>query len=91
MTSDNKDSRNGLRQALDARIVESLSELSELRGELRATLRAIDDKIDRLLDLHERVDRNTVAIARPKTIAALVAAGVATLVTWVKEWFFGGR
>jgi len=91
MTRDSSDDRNGLRRALDARIVESLSELAELRGELRASLRAIEDKINRLLDLHEQVDRNTVAIARLKTIAALVAAGVATLVTWLKDWFFGSK
>lgn len=91
MPDSTRNDSNGLRRALDTRIVSSLSELSELRGELRASLQAINEKIDHLLDLHEKVDQNSMAIARLKTLAALLAAGVAFVVSALKEWLFGVR
>ena len=91
MAEQKKGNSNGLRRALDERIVESLTDLAELRGEFHSWLRGINEKIDRLLVLQEKVERNSVAIARLKTVAALLAAGVAFVVSCLKSWLFGGR
>ena len=82
---------NGLRRALDVEIVQNLLEVAELRGEMRASLQAINDKIDRLLALQEKVERNSQAITRLKTIWSFVAAGIALLVTALKDWLFGQK
>ena len=82
---------NGLRKALDVEIVQNLLEVAELRGEMRASLQAINDKIDRLLALQEKVERNSQAIARLKTTWSIVAAGIALVVTALKDWLFGHK
>ena len=82
---------NGLRRALDVEIVQNLLEVAELRGEMRASLQAINGKIDRLLALQEKVERNSQAIARLKTIWPLVAAGIAPVVAALKDWLFGQK
>jgi type VI protein secretion system component VasF len=82
---------NGLRRALDVEIVQNLLEVAELRGEMRASLQAINDKIDRLLALQEKVDRNSQAIARLKTIWSFVAAGIALVVAALRDWLFGQK
>jgi type VI protein secretion system component VasF len=82
---------NGLRRGLDVEIVQNLLEVAELRGEMRASLQAINDKIDRLLALQEKVERNAQAIARLKTIWSFVAAGIALVVAALKDWLFGQK
>ena len=82
---------NGLRRALDVEIVQNLLEVAELRGEMRASLQAINDKIDRLLAIQEKVERNSQAITRLKTIWSFVAAGIALVVAVLKDWLFGQR
>ena len=82
---------NGLRRALDVEIVQNLLEVAELRGEMRASLQALNDKIDRLLALQEKVERNSQAITRLKTIWSFVAAGIALVVAVLKDWLFGQR
>ena len=82
---------NGLRRALDVEIVQNLLEVAELRGEMRASLQAINDKIDRLLALQEKVERNSQAIARLKTVWSFVAAGIAFVAAALKDWVFGPR
>ena len=82
---------NGLRKALDVEIVQNLLEVAELRGEMRASLKALNDKIDRLLALQAKVERNSQAIARLKTIWSLIAAGIALVVAVLKDWLFGQR
>ena len=82
---------NGLRRALDVEIVQNLLEVAELRGEMRASLQAINDKIDRLLALQEKVDRNSQAIVRLKTVWSFVAAGIALIVAVLKDWLFGHK
>jgi len=79
---------NGLRKALDVEIVQNLLEVAELRGEMRASLQAIHEKIDRLLALQAKVDEHSQAITRLKTIWSLVAAGVAFLVASLRDWLF---
>ena len=79
---------NGLRRALDIEIVQNLLDVAELRGEMRASLRAINDKIDRLVALQEKVERNSQAITRLKTIWSFVVAGIALLVAALKDWLF---
>ena len=56
-----------------------------------ASLQAINEKIDRLLALQDKVERNSQAIARPKTIWSLVAADIAFLAATLKDWLFGSR
>ena len=68
---------NGLRRAPDAEIVQNLLKVAELRGEMRASLQAINDRIDRLLALRQKVDEHSQAITRLKTIWSFVAAGIA--------------
>ena len=82
---------NGLRRALDVEIVQNLLEVAELRGEMRASLHAIHEKIDRLLALQAKVDEHSQAITRLKTIWSLVAAGIAFLAAMLKDWLFGSK
>jgi len=84
-------SDNGLRKALDVEIVQNLLEVAELRGEMRASLQAINEKIDRLLALQAKVDEHSQAITRLKTIWSLVAAGIAFLAAVLKDWLFGQK
>ena len=57
--------------------MEILLGVAELRGELRASLQALNELVDRLLALQEKVDANAQAIAKMKTIWTFVAAGIA--------------
>ena len=82
---------NGLRKALDVETVQNLLEVAELRGEMRASLQAINDKIDRLLALQEKVERNAQAIVRLKTVWSFVAAGIALVVAALRDWVFGQK
>ena len=58
---------------------------------MRASLQVINDTIDRLLALQERVERNPQAIARLKTTWPFVAARIAFLVAALKDEVFGSR
>ena len=91
MTAEKKNPENGLRRALDIQLVENLMEVAELRGEMRSSLQSLNEKIDRLLALQEKVERNSQAITRLKTIWSFVAAGIALLVTALKDWLFGQK
>jgi len=82
---------NGLRRALDVEIVQNLLEVAELRGEMRASLQAINEKIDRLLALQAKVDEHSQAITRLKTIWSFVAAGIAFLAAALRDWLFGQK
>jgi len=79
---------NGLRKALDIEIVQNLLEVAELRGEMRASLQAIHEKIDRLLALQAKVDEHSQAITRLKTIWCVAAAGIAFLAATLRDWLF---
>jgi len=81
--------RRNLRRPLEADMVQNLLDVAELRGEMRASRQAINDRIDRLLALQEKVERNSQAIARLKTIWSFVAAGIAFLAATLKDWLFG--
>ena len=91
MTAEKKNPENGLRRALDVQLVENLMEVAELRGEMRSSLQSLNEKIDRLLALQEKVERNSQAITRLKTIWSFVAAGIALVVAVLKDWLFGQR
>ena len=92
---------NGLRRALDVEIVQDLLEITELRGDLsaiarrqagmRASLQALNDKIDRPLALQAEVDEHSQGITRVKTIWSLVAAGIALVVATLKDWLLGQK
>jgi len=82
---------NGLRKALDVELVQNLLQVAELRGEMRASLQAINEKIDRFLALQEKVERNAQAIVRLKTIWSFVVAGIALVAAAMKDWLFGQR
>ena len=58
---------------------------------MRASLQALNDGIDRLLTLQEKVERSSQPIARLKTIWSAVYAGMAFLATMLKDWLFGQR
>ena len=47
--------------------------------------------LDRLLALQDKVERNSQAIVRLKTIWSFVAAGIALVVAALKDWLFGQR
>jgi len=92
MTNPRKPSpENGLRKALDVQLVENLLDVAELRGELRASLQALNEKVDRLLAMQEKVDANAQAIAKLKTVWTFVAAGIAFTVAVLKDWLFGQK
>ena len=79
---------NGLRKALDVEIVQNLLEVAELRGEMRASLQAFNEKIDRLLALQAKVDEHSQAITRLKTIWSVAAAGIAFFAATLRDWLF---
>ena len=58
---------------------------------MRASLQAINEKIDRLLALRQKVDEHSQAITRLKTIWSLAAAGIAFLAATLKDWLFGQK
>lgn len=91
MSEQRKPPENGLRKALDVQLVENLMQVAELRGEMRASLRSVNEKLDRLLCLQEKVERNSQAIVRLKTVWCFVAAGIAFLAAALKDWLFGQR
>ncbi|NQT51494.1 hypothetical protein HQ576_05560 [bacterium] len=51
-------------------------------------LHALNEKIDRLLALQEKVERNSQAITHLKTIWSFVAADIAPVVALLKDWLF---
>lgn len=61
------------------------------QAEMRASLHAIHEKIDRLLALQAKVDEHSQAITRLKTIWSLVAAGIAFIVAALKDWLLGQK
>ncbi len=79
---------NGLREALNQKLVENLSEVAELKGELKSSLRSLNERIDRLLALEQKVEKNTLEISRLKTIWTLIVALVAFGAGFAKEYFF---
>jgi len=56
-----------------------------------SSISRMNEKIDRLLVLQEKVERNSQAITRLKTIWSFVAAGIALVVAALKDWLFGSR
>ena len=49
---------NGLRHAVTERLLESLTEVAELKAELRVGMRALDEKLDGSQNsVHEKLDR----------------------------------
>jgi len=87
----NRPPEDGLRKAIDIEIVQNLLEVAELRSEMHASLQALSKKINRLLGLQEKVERNSQAIARLKTIWSFVAAGIARVVAALRDWLFGSK
>ncbi len=79
---------NGLKQAVWEKLVDNLSEVAELKGELKTSLKSLNERIDRLLALEERVGKNTLEITRIKTVWTVVAGFVALLVSFAKQLFF---
>jgi hypothetical protein len=79
---------NGLKEALNQKLVENLAEVAELKGELKTSIKSLNERIDRLLALEQRVEKNTLEIGRLKTIWTLIAGFVALLASLAKEYFF---
>ncbi len=79
---------NGLREALDQKLVENLSEVAELKGELRSSLKSLNERIDRLLALEQKVEKNSQEITRLKTIWTLIAGFIAFAASFAKDYFF---
>ncbi|MBL7222453.1 MAG: hypothetical protein ISS72_01240 [Candidatus Brocadiae bacterium] len=48
-------------------------------------------KIDRLLVLQEKAERNAQAITRLETIWSFVAAGIVLAVATLRDWLFGQK
>ena len=76
------------RQAFGVQLVGKLLDVAELRGEIQASLQATNNKVERLLALQGKVERNSQVIARLKAVSSLVAAGIALLATATKDWLF---
>ena len=79
---------NGLREALDRKLVDNLSEVSELKAELRVSLQSLNERIDRLLALEQKVSKNSTEIVRLKTIWTAAAGFIALLTSFAKQLFF---
>ncbi len=80
--------QNGLREALNQKLVDNLSEVAELRGQLKASLQSLNERIDRLLALEKKVSKNSVEIVRLKTVWTAAAAFIALLSSFAKQIFF---
>ena len=79
---------NGLREALDKKLVENLSEVAEMKGELKASIAALNERIDRLLALEQKVSKNSTEITRLKTVWTVAAGFIALLTSFAKQMFF---
>jgi len=90
---------NGLRQAFTQQVLQSLSEVAELKAEVRVGMGALDekldrslqsvhDKLDRLLILEKKVDEHSTAITRLKTVWSVLAAAIAFGAAFLKDWLF---
>jgi len=93
---------NGLRHAFTERVLESLTEVAEIKAEVRVGMRALDEKLDRsLASVHEKLDRmllleqkveqHSTSITRLKTWWSVVAASVALAASLMKDWLLKGR
>jgi hypothetical protein len=79
---------NGLREALDQKLVENLSEVAEMKGELKTSIAALNEKIDRLLVLEDKVEKNSLSITRIKTIWTVIMGIIALATSFLKDFFF---
>ncbi len=59
--------------------------------ELRVSLKAMGEKIDRVLLLERKVHEQERQITRIKTLWSVLAAGIALAVVTLKDWFFGQK
>ena len=95
--SDKQEEINGLRHAFTERLLESLAEVAEIKAEVRVGMRALDEKLDRSLrSVHEKLDRmlllerkveqHSTSITRLKTWWSVLAAGVALVASFAKDW-----
>ena len=102
MTETPSEPQNGLRQAFTERLLESLTDVAELRAEVRIGMQALDRKLDRsLAQVHEKLDRlvaldrkveeHSVAITRLKTLWSCLVAGIALGVSVLKDWLLGSK
>ena len=79
---------NGLKNAVWEKLVDNLSEVAELKGQLQVALQSLNERIDRLLVLEKKVEKNTLDINRLKTIWTLIAGAVAFAASFAKDYFF---
>ena len=102
MTDQNHPPENGLRKALDKKIVNNISEVAELHAEVRVGMKSLDEKIERCvgalekkldeaLALQVKVEENARSIIRLKTIWSLAAAGIAIAVSFLKDFIMGKK
>jgi len=102
MSERNEHNENGLRKALDKKIVNNISEVAELHAELRVGMRSLNEKIERCvgalekkldeaLALQVKVEENSKAIVRIKTIGSLIAGGIAIAVSFLKDFIIGKK
>ncbi len=83
---ENHTARN-LKKTMNERLLDALSELAALR----ATLRAMEQKIDRLLVIEQQVQEHDRQLTRIKTLWSILAAGIALAVATLKDWIFGTK
>jgi len=79
---------NGLKNAVWEKLVENLSDVAELKGELKTSIAALNEKIDRLLALEKKVEEHSVAIGRIKTVWTIIVGFGTFLVSILKEYLF---
>jgi len=88
---DDNNTARSLKKTLNERLLDALSEIAALRAEMRATLHALDEKIDRLLVLEKQVQEHDRQLIRIKTLWSVLAAGIALTVATLKDWIFGSK
>jgi len=88
---DDNNTARSLKKTLNERLLDALSEIAALRAEMRATLHALDEKIDRLLVLEKQVQEHDRQLIRIKTLWSVLAAGIALAVATLKDWIFGSK
>ena len=77
-----------LPELLNERLLDALTGIAELRVELRVSLKAMEEKIDRVLCLERKVQDQERQITRIKTLWSVLAAGIALAVVTLKDWLF---
>ncbi len=59
-----------------------------IKGKLRLSIASLNEKIDRLLVLEDKVEKNSLSITRIKTVWTVIMGIIALAASFLKDLFF---